>query len=296
MGDLNAVDMSRWGGELTPTEAACMATSGIHTVIVATGPGGYGLMALQQAEAADAAGMTVEAYVFLEFDSDPIWWVRESVARLEDFPVARWWLDIEDTENGQSWTPAQRLAYAGSAAIALDNITGKRAGIYTGGWYWRAQMGNAQLFSLGRLLWNSYYDDGPAVNGLPYGGWTAAQVAIEQYQGTAIVCGQSVDKNHVYIEPEEDMPDPRVDNILRLLGEAQMAAWLAKGNVPLLDAFANEQVARGEATNSINAHIANHPSGILAGVTPEDIANAITGGAKFAADGIRFAAQRGSGG
>jgi len=75
-----------------------------------------------------------------------------------------------------------------------------------------------------------------------------------------------------------------------------MAAWLAKGNVPLLDAFANEQVARGEATNSINAHIANHPSGILPGVTPEDIANAITRGAKIAGDYIRNAAQRGSGG
>ena len=48
--ELNCVDMSRWGGDLTADEAAAMKAEGIGTVIVASGPGGYGLMARQQGD------------------------------------------------------------------------------------------------------------------------------------------------------------------------------------------------------------------------------------------------------
>ena len=62
---------------------------------------------------------------------------------------------------------------------------------------------------------------------------------------------------------EDDMADPRVDEILRFLGDAQMKDWLARGNIPFIDAFASEQKARGEATNAINAHIDHHPGGAI---------------------------------
>ena len=85
------------------------------------------------------------------------------------------------------------------------------------------------------------------------------------------------------------MPDPRVDKLIAALGgEAEIDAWNAKGNSLLLG-YAIEQ-------DRLDRHIAAHPGGTMTGVTAEDIANAILGGAKFAADGIRFAAQRGSGG
>ncbi len=92
-----------------------------------------------------------------------------------------------------------------------------------------------------------------------------------------------------YLFGEEDMPDPRVDKLIAALGgEAEIDAWNAKGNSLLLG-YAIEQ-------DRLDRHIAAHPGGTMTGVTAEDIANAIMGGAKFAADGIRFAAQRGSGG
>ena len=209
--------MSRWGGELTRAEAECMRASGIHTVIVATGPGGYGLMALQQAEMAHAVGLRVEAYVFLEFESDPEWWVREAVMRLEQAPyVARWWLDIEDIDHGKDWSVQHRREYADAAIMALDAMTGMYSGVYTGGWFWRPYMGDWRTFANeNRPLWNSYYDGYADVDGLPYGGWDAMDVAIEQYQGTTDVCGQSVDLNYMWIEPE--VPDVEDENLLLAL-------------------------------------------------------------------------------
>lgn len=165
----NCVDMSRWGGELIADEAACMKAAGIGTVIVASGPGNYGLFARQQAEAALAAGLRLEAYTFLEFESDPEWWVRQSLARLEGLPVARWWLDVEDTDHGKSWTPAQRIAYVQRALDAFA-AAGVFAHVYSGGWYWLPYMGNTDAFARqGRKLWNSWYDGDPDVDGLPYG-------------------------------------------------------------------------------------------------------------------------------
>ena len=46
---------------------------------------------------------------------------------------------------------------------------------------------------VGLPLWNAYYDGDPDEDGLPYGGWEHS--AIEQYQGTTDLCGQSVDLN-----------------------------------------------------------------------------------------------------
>jgi hypothetical protein len=197
-----------------------MKAAGIGTVIVASGPGNYGLFARQQAEAALAAGLRLEAYTFLEFASDPEWWVRQALARLDGLPVARWWLDVEDTDHGKSWTPAQRIAYVQGALDAFT-AAGTFAHVYSGGWFWRPYMGNTDVFARqGRKLWNSWYDGDPDVDGLPYGGWTAADVAIEQFEGTSLVCGQSVDKNWLYFTEEVEEMDlrARVERLERLIG------------------------------------------------------------------------------
>lgn len=220
MTGLNCVDMSRWGGELTVDEAEAMRAEGIATVIVASGPGGYGLMARQQAEAALAAGLRLEAYVFLGFESDPEWWVQQALARLDGLPVARWWLDVEDTDHGSDWTPEQRIAYVQRALDAFA-AAGVFAHVYSGGWFWRPYMADTDVFARqGRKLWNSWYDGDADVDGLPYGGWTSSDVAIEQFEGTSLVCGQSVDKNRLYFTEEaEDMElRARVDRLERLIG------------------------------------------------------------------------------
>lgn len=264
MSELNCVDMSRWGGELTAEEATAMKAAGIATVIVASGPGGYGLMARQQGETAVAAGLRLEAYTYLEFESDPEWWVRQALVRLDGLPVARWWMDVEDTDHGRDWTPEQRIAYVQSALDAFASA-GAFAHIYSGGWYWRPYMGNTDVFARqGRQLWNAWYDGDPDIDGLPYGGWTAADVAIEQFEGTSIVCGQSVDKNWVYFrEEEEDMElRARVERLERLIGGngvddndgkrltgEEALAWMDGRGVSLLLGLANAQAAIADASN-----------------------------------------------
>ncbi len=141
-----------------------------------------------------------------------------------------------------------------------------------------------------------------------------------------LVAWFSVDISYSYdplafpLATEGDMADPRLDAVIAALGGmAEIEAWNAKGN-SLLRGYALEQQRVGELEGVVSAHITAPPAigeatggqptldveatliahleshARNAGVTADDIANAILGGAKFAADGIRFAAQRGSGG
>lgn len=279
MTKLNCVDMSRWGGELTADEAAAMKAAGIATVIIASGPGGYGLMAGQQAGTTLAAGLRLEAYTYLEFESEPEWWVREALARLDGLPVARWWLDVEDTEQGVDWTPDRRIAYVQRALDAFA-AAGVFAHVHSGGWYWRPYMGNTDAFARqGRKLWNAWYDGDPDIDGLPYGGWTAADVAIEQFAGTSLVCGQSVDKNWLYFTEEgEDMElRARVERLERLLGGngvddedgkrltgEEALAWMDGRGFSLILGLAKAQAAmassRGETSHTHAATVDVHLS------------------------------------
>ncbi len=250
-----------------------MKAADIATVIVACGPGGYGLMARQQAEAAVAAGLRLEAYTFLEFESDPEWWVHEALGRLDGLYVARWWLDVEDTEHGRTWTPAQRVAYVQRALDAFA-AAGVFAHVYSGAWFWRPSMADTDAFARqGRKLWNSWYDGDPNVDGLPYGGWTAADVAIEQFEGTSLVCGQSVDKNRLYFtEKGEDMDlRARVERLERLIGGNgvdneegkrltgdQALAWMdGKGFSLLLGLAETRAIAVSGSTVGPHEHVAS---------------------------------------
>ncbi len=209
---LNCVDVSKWGGDLTATEAECMKSSGIETVVVASGPGGYGIQTEQQALAVLAAGMVLEIYTYLEFEQDPSAWADHAVAALRSVPkgsVARWWIDVEDTANGVAYTPAQRALEVDQCIDRFELHHDIRPHIYSGRWYWDSRMIGINHYAAdGRWLWNSWYDDDPDPDGLPYGGWTVEQLAIEQYAGTSIVCGQSVDKNHLYIPAATTTPGP----------------------------------------------------------------------------------------
>lgn len=92
---------------------------------------------------------------------------------------------------------------------------------------------------------------------LPAGQKRGLVLHREMAPGGATACPSD---RYARLFPEgDDMPDPRVDKILALLGEKEIDDWLAKGNVPLLTAFASEQKSRGEVTNAMNAHKREHP-------------------------------------
>lgn len=246
-GKPNAVDMSNHGGALTADEVRAMANAGIDTVIVGTGPGWYGLQSRQQAESAQAGGMRVEAYTYMEFTSDPEGWVDAALASVGDTPVRRWWLDVEDTR--ATITPQERIALT-RRALARFQHHGIFAGIYTGGWYWRPYMANTDAFAKeGRPLWNSYYDGDPDIDGLPYGGWTEADVAIEQFTGTTTIGGQSVDSNYIYDYGEGSLSAKdieRIDRLERVLaGHAGIVVTPTDGNVGALAKATGRTIAPG---------------------------------------------------
>lgn len=216
-----AVDMSRWGGDLTAQEAYGLQQEWISTVILATGPGGYSTNFHVQADDAVAAGLRLEVYIFLEWTGHPKAWVREGLQAIADYRdlVERIWIDVEDTQHPVPVDWMDQL----TAALDEAELWGKPVGIYTGRWYWVGHLGNSQEFAE-RQLWNSWYDNDPDIDGLPYGGWTRESVTIEQYTGTTIIAGQSVDSNAIYIEPEgENNLDPFLRETVKAMTGADPA-------------------------------------------------------------------------
>lgn len=220
-----ALDMSKWGGDFTYEEAECAKESGVDTVILATGPGGYSSAFQIQVDDAIEVGLNIEAYTFLEWQSNPEWWIQQAVSRMGAWKpyIRRFWIDVEDIKHTPPPSLTGRIDYVQRAFDEAERLLSDiQIGLYTGGWYWRRsdQMANTTAFR-DRLLWNSFYDGDPDIDGLPYGGWTTASVAVEQYTGTVYVCGQSVDTNYIYIpakqeekNEDEDMADTRLRQVL----------------------------------------------------------------------------------
>lgn len=205
---LNCVDMSRWGGPLTEQEARDLWNLGVRHIIVGTGhPNGAGMWAHQQSSMWMAVngnkGATFDAYIYLYMAGMARQQVHDALATVSP---RMWWLDAEDVES--PWlTPAERRTFLVECLAALGDRT---VGIYTGRWWWVPNMANSTAFAH-LPLWNSYYDGDPDTDGLPYGGWVDS--TIEQYQGTTILAGQSVDLNYAK-NLEDDMgmtPDERIE-------------------------------------------------------------------------------------
>jgi hypothetical protein len=241
---LNCVDMSRWGGELTRSEAEEMWALGIRHIIVGTGnPGGAGLWARQQAamwfEVNATRGGTADAYIYLYFAGEASVQVRQGVDALKGLPIRMWWLDAEDVDPAcQAMSPSGRtrfLQQCEDACYALNLVTG----MYSGGWWWRSYLPGYTGFSH-LPLWNSYYDGDPDEDGINYGGWEHS--AIEQYNGTTTVAGQSVDLNYAKnLGTETDMAltQEQFDNLFT----DAMSRWLP---LFLKDAFENVEGAFGD--------------------------------------------------
>lgn len=200
---LNCVDMSRWGGEFTLAEAEAMRALGVHTNIPGSGPGGYGQWTRQQAGMTLTAGLRLEGYGFVEWGDCSRERARSWAEQCGDSfgphldRVLRFWADFEEVPVPR---PRERAwDFIDFFFEAVDAIF-PEVGFYGARWFHVGHLGNPTRWSA-RQLWNAWYDGDPDIDGLPYGGWTRDQVAIEQYQGTTLVAGHSVDLNHMYIAP-----------------------------------------------------------------------------------------------
>ena len=196
-----AVDVSNYTGMLkqgTLLNWKMREDVGLVIVQAIDPPPGYPAgVTRQQIEACAAAGIVTDLYLYLWTHSNVEADMRAKLALTSGLEqhIRKVWLDVEDT------APAlveERIRAVQQALAVLDGWTGAhdkpRAGIYTGGWYWRGYMGNTVEFN-DRALWTSQYDGirDPAVVTL-YGGWTSC--AIKQFAGTSVLSGQGgVDLN-----------------------------------------------------------------------------------------------------
>lgn len=205
-----ALDMSVWGGVFTLQEAQEAVHLGYKLTIVGGWHGGTKNQYARESLAnARTAGMMIATYTILNsipgaFAVDRC---REACGDMWDH------LKFVALDCEVDGITKATIRDAEVHALAL----GHQPIIYTGRWWWVGHFGNPQDFKH-LPLWHSYYDLDPDIDfgRMQYGGWTMADLIGEQFQGTTIVAGQSVDKN-VFIaeklgqvaEEEEEDDDMR---------------------------------------------------------------------------------------
>jgi GH25 family lysozyme M1 (1,4-beta-N-acetylmuramidase) len=194
------IDCSNYSGVLSPQSARCLRAAGFEFLIAGTQ---VPSVTRQQLEAAIAAGLEAQAYVYLYWSRDTAGEVRRALDGIAGLPVSRLWLDCEDAARGLS--PGAIVERIEAALAACGDLP---AGIYTGRWWWRAATGDSTAFAH-LPLWHAEYrgaiDSPPALHDFhPYGGWQAP--ALWQFQGTTAVCGFSVDLNVEFAPAAPPLP------------------------------------------------------------------------------------------
>jgi len=102
------------------------------------------------------------------------------------------------------------IASAVRPAVERVKALKQRPVIYTGRWWWVDHNGNSSALK-DVPLWSASYDNDPDIDfqKAPYGGWTLEKLMGEQYAGTVVLEGQTVDRNSFRKQFVEvaDMPD-----------------------------------------------------------------------------------------
>ena len=220
-----AVDISNWGGELSPEtvrawkgdrpllghwpDGSEIRGEPISRVIV--GVSRYTSIARQQLLAIHNESLPTEVYCYFYWGQDPgvqPAYVRSAIAGI---PVQRLWLDFEDKLAPKDDPGAVRQWIR--ECINAGKTAGIPVGIYTGWWWWTVWPDNTTEFS-DYPLWVATYDERPDLVFPTFGGWTKA--TMKQYTDTTEVGGYSVCRDW-YEEnamPEEEMEEKLDRNIL----------------------------------------------------------------------------------
>ena len=180
-----AADVSKWGGQISEGQwAKAREDHGLEIAVVGSWHGhSSNRYANATLNAAVAAELIPATYIVLN-DRDG----AETIT-LGKTAVGDQWqnlafvaLDIE--------LPGvtQQVITDAAMAVRADGLTPI---VYTGRWFWDGHLGNP-VWAKDLPLWDSVYDDHPAVELVhPYGGWTSA--IAKQYHGTTQVLGFSAD-------------------------------------------------------------------------------------------------------
>lgn len=186
---LFAVDISMWEGPTSQYEMDCFWDAGARHLVAGTQ---VREITRQQLAMATSRGMTVDAYVYLYWDTDLAAQVQKAFATVQGFPIGRMWLDIEQDPAGRSSAVTQALI--GQAITACRAQTQAPCGIYTGSGFWRSFVANTPNFA-DLPLWYALYNNKTTLSDWTtekFGGWVKPQG--KQFTMQAF-CGMGADRN-----------------------------------------------------------------------------------------------------
>lgn len=181
------VDVSFWETPLAQSEMDCFWASGVRHVIVGTQDEG---IAREQLAMAVSRGMTVDAYVYLYWNTSLTAQIDQAFRYVQGMPVGRMWLDIEQSPGtlGSNTLVAdvqQALAECQAQGAAAGGV---QCGIYTGPGFWKTYMNDTTAFT-GTQLWWAEYDHATSLSSWSteqFGGWSAP---VGKQWATQPLCG-----------------------------------------------------------------------------------------------------------
>lgn len=190
------VDISMWEGPMAQAEMDCFWGSGVRHVVVGTQ---VESVTRQQLAMSVSRGMSVDAYVYLNWYDDLRGQVAEAFRRAEGFPIGRMWLDVEDDNlNGLGWkTRVERIREGLDECKKHPQV---ECGIYTGWGYWNTHMNNTTELS-DVPLWYARYNHTKLLSAWPadsFGGWKQEKVAAKQW-AEEVLCKVGVDKDTMQV-------------------------------------------------------------------------------------------------
>ncbi len=182
-GAVFATDVSFWETPLSQAEMDCFWESGVRHVIVGTQEED---ITREQLAMAVSRGMTVDAYVYLYWDTSMTAQVKEAFKRVAGFPIGRMWLDIEqDPGSLGAGAVDSRIQEAVTACRAQGGV---ECGIYTGKGFWQTYAGDTTAFTDVPLWW-AHYDNKTSLSTWQddaFGGWTDP---VAKQWATKPLCG-----------------------------------------------------------------------------------------------------------
>lgn len=195
-----AIDISQWSGEVSVEDFQRAKAAGCSRVIVALN---NLTLAKRQIDNAKAAGLQVQAYIYLYFQQDPASRVSEALNALSGTGVRDVWLDCEDeTFSFASRFCINKLGYCAD----LVWKRGFNPGVYTASWWWKkhidstpdSELSTQQVEYLAKIydlpLWDARWDNDPDIDPANYGAWTQPPV-MSQYRGDTDFMGIWCDIN-----------------------------------------------------------------------------------------------------
>jgi GH25 family lysozyme M1 (1,4-beta-N-acetylmuramidase) len=176
---VQAVDISNYQNDMDALMAMLVDWQIEHVVVRLSTESAYNRqIAIDQLRILYHAGFSVSGYIWCYFWAGPRLHTQDALnaADRAGVPLSMVWFDCEDDDGADPVTVPTWL----NSAVQAVQASGRRAGIYTGRYWWRTKAGDTEDLS-NLPLWLASYDANPSLQSplMPFAGWT--ELAGKQY-------------------------------------------------------------------------------------------------------------------